>query len=57
LDALNTAGTLERFVLLDVSEQTLQASAKAIAAAYPRVLVDAIVGDFERVCCPGATVD
>jgi L-histidine N-alpha-methyltransferase len=48
LDALDTAGTLERFVLLDVSEQTLRASAKAIAAAYPQVLVDAIVGDFER---------
>jgi L-histidine N-alpha-methyltransferase len=48
LDALDMAGTLDRFVLLDVSEQTLRASAKAIAAAYPRVLVDAIVGDFER---------
>jgi L-histidine Nalpha-methyltransferase len=48
LDALDTAGTLERFVLLDVSEQALRASAKAIAAAYPRVFVDAIVGDFER---------
>jgi L-histidine Nalpha-methyltransferase len=48
LDALDTAGTLERFVLLDVSEQTLRASAKAIAAAYPRLFVDAIVGDFER---------
>ena len=43
-----TAGTLERFVPLDVSEQTLRASAQAIAAAYPRVFVHAIVGDFER---------
>jgi L-histidine Nalpha-methyltransferase len=48
LDALDTGGTLERVVLLDVSEQTVRASAKAIAAAYPRVFVDAIVGDFER---------
>jgi L-histidine N-alpha-methyltransferase len=48
LDALETAGTLERFILLDVSEQTLRASAKAIAAAYPRVFVDAVIGDFER---------
>jgi L-histidine Nalpha-methyltransferase len=48
LAALDTAGTLERFVPLDVSEQTLRASAQAIAAAYPRVLVQAIVGDFER---------
>jgi L-histidine N-alpha-methyltransferase len=31
-----------------VSEPTLRASAQAIAAAYPRVGVRAIVGDFER---------
>ena len=48
LDGLDTAGTLERFVPLDVSEQTLRTSAQAVAAAYPRVLVHAIVGDFER---------
>jgi L-histidine Nalpha-methyltransferase len=48
LDELDTAGTLERFVPLDVSEQTLRTSAQAVAAAYPRVLVHAIVGDFER---------
>jgi L-histidine N-alpha-methyltransferase len=48
LDALDTARTLERFVPLDVSEQTLRASAQEIAAAYPRVFVHAIVGDFER---------
>jgi L-histidine N-alpha-methyltransferase len=48
LDDLDTVGTLERFVPLDVSEQTLRASAHAIAAAYPRVLVHAIVGDFKR---------
>jgi L-histidine N-alpha-methyltransferase len=48
LDALDTAGTLERFVPLDVSEQTLRASAQAISGAYPRVFVHAIVGDFER---------
>ncbi|HMI22057.1 MAG TPA: L-histidine N(alpha)-methyltransferase [Gaiellaceae bacterium] len=48
LDALESAGTLERFVPLDVSEQTLRASAEAIAAAYPRISVEPIVGDFER---------
>jgi len=48
LDAFAAEGTLERFVPLDVSEQTLRASAQAIAAAYPRVFVHAIVGDFER---------
>lgn len=45
LDAL--AGRLEHFVPLDVSEETLRASAHAIADAYPRVSVQAIVGDFE----------
>ena len=48
LDALASAGTLERFIPLDVSEQTLRASAEAIEAAYPRISVQAIVGDFER---------
>jgi L-histidine N-alpha-methyltransferase len=48
LDALDTAGTLELFVPLDVSEQTLRTSARVIAAAYRRISVQAIVGDFER---------
>jgi L-histidine N-alpha-methyltransferase len=48
LDELDTVGTLERFVPVDVSEQTLRASAQSIAAAYPQVFVHAIVGDFER---------
>ena len=48
LDALSAEGTLERFVPLDVSERVLRTSAQAIAAAYPRVFVHAIVGDFER---------
>jgi L-histidine N-alpha-methyltransferase len=48
LDGLDTAGTLERFVPLDVSGEALQASARAIAAVYPRISVQAIVGDFER---------
>jgi L-histidine N-alpha-methyltransferase len=48
LDALESAGTLERFVPLDVSEQTLRESAEQIAAAYPGLSVEPIVGDFER---------
>jgi L-histidine N-alpha-methyltransferase len=48
LDALAAAGTLERFVPVDVSEEVLRASAHAIAARYQRVGVHAIVGDFER---------
>ena len=48
LDALDGAGTLERFVPLDVSEEMLRASAHGIADRYPRTGVHAIVGDFER---------
>jgi L-histidine N-alpha-methyltransferase len=44
LDALD----IERFVLLDVSEEVLRASAEAIAAAHPRLSVEPLVGDFER---------
>lgn len=44
LDALG----LERFVPLDVSEEMLMASAEAVGAAYPRISVEPIVGDFER---------
>jgi L-histidine Nalpha-methyltransferase len=38
----------ERFVPLDVSKEMLMASAEAVAAAYPRISVEPIVGDFER---------
>jgi L-histidine N-alpha-methyltransferase len=44
LDALR----LERFVPFDVSEQMLQNGADAIAAAYPGITVEPIVGNFER---------
>jgi len=46
LDALS--GTLERYVPFDVSEQALRHSAEAIAAAYPAISVEPVVGDFER---------
>ncbi len=48
LDALRDAGTLERFVPFDVSEQTLRDAAAAVAAEYPGVRVHAVVGDFEH---------
>ena len=48
LDALARAGTLERFVPFDVSEQALRASARRIAAAHPGIAVHAVGGDFER---------
>ncbi len=48
LDALRDAGTLERFVPFDVSEQTLRDAAAAIAREYAGVDVHAVVGDFEH---------
>jgi L-histidine N-alpha-methyltransferase len=48
LGALRDAGTLERFVPFDVSEQTLRDAAAAIACEYDGVRVHAVVGDFEH---------
>lgn len=48
LDALGDAGTIERFVPLDVSDGALRTSVEAIEDAYPEVAVVPIVGDFER---------
>lgn len=48
LDALDRAGTLRRFMPVDVSEAVLRSSAHAVAAAYPGAAVHAVVGDFER---------
>src|SRR5690242_15835393 len=43
LAALEQAGTLERFVPVDVSEQMLRASAQAVAESHPRISVHAVV--------------
>jgi L-histidine Nalpha-methyltransferase len=48
LDALTTAGVLERFVPVDVSEAMLQRSAEKLATAYPGISVEPVAGDFER---------
>lgn len=48
LDAFRTAGTLDRFVPFDVSEQTLREAAAAVAREYAGVRVHAVVGDFEH---------
>ena len=47
LSALADAGTLDRFVPFDVSEQTLRDAAAAVADEYG-IDVHAVVGDFER---------
>src|SRR5262249_43419376 len=46
LRAFAAAGRLQRFVPIDVSEQTLRDAAEQIAATYDGVRVEAIVGDF-----------
>jgi L-histidine Nalpha-methyltransferase len=48
LDALRGAGTLERYVPLDVSEGTLWTAATALVDEYPGLVVHAVVGDFDR---------
>ncbi|MFC3995408.1 L-histidine N(alpha)-methyltransferase [Nocardiopsis sediminis] len=48
LDALRDAGTLRRFVPVDVSGDFLSESAGRIAAEYPGLEVHAVVADFER---------
>lgn len=46
LDALRATGRLERFVPVDVSEETLREAAARLATAYPGLEVQALVGDF-----------
>jgi L-histidine N-alpha-methyltransferase len=47
LHALRDAGTLLRFVPFDVDAATLGAAAGAVAAEYPGVEIEPVVGDFE----------
>ena len=48
LDGFAAAGTLERYVPLDVSEGTLDAAAAGLARDYRGLEVHAVVGDFHR---------
>jgi L-histidine N-alpha-methyltransferase len=48
LDAMVAAGTLRRYVPLDVSDGTLWTAAQALAQEYPGLDVHAVVGDFDR---------
>lgn len=48
LDAFTRHGDLGTFVPLDVSVSALRSSTEQIAAAYPRLRVRGIVGDFTR---------
>src|SRR4051794_29050952 len=48
LDAMASAGTLERFVPFDVSETALRESADRVSSRYPGLRIEGVVGDFER---------
>jgi L-histidine N-alpha-methyltransferase len=47
LTALQSAGTLRSFVMVDVSESALLAAGDALAVEYPGLEVHAVVSDFE----------
>jgi L-histidine N-alpha-methyltransferase len=48
LDALQAAGTLERYVPVDVTESMVRDSAHALTDEYPGLRVHGVIGDFER---------
>jgi L-histidine N-alpha-methyltransferase len=48
LDALDAAGRLQRYVPLDVSPSALREAARSLVERYPSLLIDAVVGDFDR---------
>lgn len=48
LDALHSAGTLKRYVPLDVTEAMVRDCATELIGEYPGLRVHGVVGDFER---------
>jgi L-histidine N-alpha-methyltransferase len=48
LDAMRDAGTLRRYIPLDVSESVVDQAAASLADDYPGLEVHGVVGDFER---------
>jgi L-histidine N-alpha-methyltransferase len=48
LDALQAAGTLERYVPVDVTESMVRECARALTSEYPGLRVHGVIGDFER---------
>ncbi len=48
LDALSAAGTLERYIPLDVTESVVRSCARALVKEYPGLSVRGVIGDFER---------
>jgi L-histidine N-alpha-methyltransferase len=48
LDALHGAGTLERYVPVDVTESMVRETAQDLVEEYPGLSVHGLIGDFER---------
>jgi L-histidine N-alpha-methyltransferase len=48
LDAMQTAGTLARYVPVDVTESMVRETAEALTEEYPGLAVHGLIGDFER---------
>jgi len=48
LSALHEAGTLERYIPLDVTERMVRDCAESLTAEYPGLRVHGVIGDFER---------
>jgi L-histidine Nalpha-methyltransferase len=48
LDALDAAGTLQRYVPVDVTENMVRDCAEELTDEYPGLLVYGVIGDFER---------
>ncbi len=48
LDALSAAGTLERYVPVDVTESMVRECAESLTVEYPGLQVHGVIGDFER---------
>jgi L-histidine N-alpha-methyltransferase len=48
LDAMARAGTLERYVAIDVTENAVRESGARLIEEYPGLAVHGLIGDFER---------
>jgi L-histidine N-alpha-methyltransferase len=48
LDALEAAGTLQRYVPVDVTESMVRDCAETLTEEYPGLRVHGVIGDFER---------
>jgi L-histidine N-alpha-methyltransferase len=48
LDALDAAGTLRRYIPVDVTESMVRDCAEELTSEYPGLQVHGVIGDFER---------